>query len=248
MRELILRADDLGYSRGVNYGIRDAVEAGLIQTVGVMIAMPEAGHGLRLMDTQRLCLGLHFTACCGRPACDPAQVPSLVDEEGFFHSSHDYRSAGEDFVSEKEAGLEVRAQMEKFIGLVGRKPDYLDCHAAITPKLARALEETAGEYGVKYSAIPADWTQQVQVGGRMVRYFGGSVPDKTPLEQLQAIVDCPEEGCGIVIYHPGYLDEIIMTASSLTYPRIHETAMLCSDEARGLLQKSAAKCITYREL
>ncbi len=248
MRELILRADDLGYSRGVNYGIKDVVEAGLIRTVGVMTAMPDAEHGLRLLDGEQLCLGLHFSACSGSPVSDADQVPSLVDEEGRFYSSRYYRSAREDFVNEEEAVREVRAQMEKFICLAGRKPDYLDCHAAITPKLERALSNTAKEYGVKYSALPVDWAQPIQVGGRLVRYFGGSGQGKTPAEQLRSIVECSGDVCGIVIYHPGYLDETIMTASSLTQQRIYETSMLCSEEAKEILRKGKAKCITYREL
>ena len=34
MKYLLIRADDLGYSEGVNYGIAAAVAAGLVRSVG----------------------------------------------------------------------------------------------------------------------------------------------------------------------------------------------------------------------
>ena len=39
MKYLLIRADDLGYSEGVNYGIAAAVAAGLVRSVGVMTNM-----------------------------------------------------------------------------------------------------------------------------------------------------------------------------------------------------------------
>ena len=49
MKYLLIRADDLGYSEGVNYGIAATVAAGLVRSVGVMTNMPAAVHGLGLL-------------------------------------------------------------------------------------------------------------------------------------------------------------------------------------------------------
>ena len=59
MKYLLIRADDLGYSEGVNYGIAAAVAAGLVRSVGVMTNMPAAVHGLGLLHGHSLCLGQH---------------------------------------------------------------------------------------------------------------------------------------------------------------------------------------------
>ena len=40
MKRLLIRADDLGYSEGINCGIAAAVAAGLVRSVGVMTNMP----------------------------------------------------------------------------------------------------------------------------------------------------------------------------------------------------------------
>ena len=49
MIKLLLRADDLGYSEAVNYGIEKTVREGLIRSVGLMPNMPAAAHGLTLL-------------------------------------------------------------------------------------------------------------------------------------------------------------------------------------------------------
>ena len=36
MKQLLIRADDLGYSDGVNYGIAKAVNKGVVKSVGVI--------------------------------------------------------------------------------------------------------------------------------------------------------------------------------------------------------------------
>lgn len=57
MKRLLIRADDLGYSRGVNYGIVDSVRGGLVGSVGVMTNMESVDHGLELLDGLDVCLG-----------------------------------------------------------------------------------------------------------------------------------------------------------------------------------------------
>ena len=84
MKRLLLRADDLGYSEAVNYGIAKTVREGLIRSVGLMPTMPAARHGLALLEGMDICLGQHTDICIGRPAADPALIPSLVDETGMF--------------------------------------------------------------------------------------------------------------------------------------------------------------------
>ena len=81
MKRLLIRADDLGYSEGINCGIAAAVAAGLVRSVGVMTNMPAAVHGLGLLYGRPLCLGQHTNICVGRPLTDPARIPSLCTPE-----------------------------------------------------------------------------------------------------------------------------------------------------------------------
>ena len=65
MKQLLIRADDLGYSDGVNYGIAKAVNKGVVKSVGVMTNMPTAMDGLKLLKKENVCLGQHTNICVG---------------------------------------------------------------------------------------------------------------------------------------------------------------------------------------
>ncbi|MDT2732729.1 ChbG/HpnK family deacetylase [Streptococcus parauberis] len=99
VKNLLFRADDLGYSEAVNYGIAKTLEFGLVKSLGVMINMPATQHGMDLVKDFDIALGLHTNICAGRPLTDAALIPSLVDEHGYFKSSKLYRTSQEDFLN-----------------------------------------------------------------------------------------------------------------------------------------------------
>ena len=123
MKQLIIRADDIGYSEAVNYGIEKSVKEGLIGSAGLMPNMPFAEHGLKLLEGTGIAIGQHTNMCLEKPCSDPKDIPSLVDENGYLKSSRTYREAfknGEDFVVVEEAVLEIEAQYRRFKELVGK--------------------------------------------------------------------------------------------------------------------------------
>ena len=54
MKQLLIRADDIGYSYAVNVGIARTVNEGLVRSAGLMPNMPEAQGDLRLVDYRDL--------------------------------------------------------------------------------------------------------------------------------------------------------------------------------------------------
>ncbi|WP_300920539.1 ChbG/HpnK family deacetylase, partial [uncultured Dubosiella sp.] len=70
MKKIIVRADDLGYSKGVNLGIEESVRNGIIRSVGFMTNMPESRNGYDLIKDLDVCLGQHTNICVGKPLCD----------------------------------------------------------------------------------------------------------------------------------------------------------------------------------
>lgn len=63
--QLIVRADDIGYSEGVNYGIEKSVKSGIVRSVGLMPNMAAAAHGLKLLEGTGVCIGQHTNLCIG---------------------------------------------------------------------------------------------------------------------------------------------------------------------------------------
>lgn len=158
MKKLLMRADDLGFSEAVNYGIAKMVREGLIRNCGVMVNMDATEHGGRLLEGASCCLGLHCNVSVGRPLCPPEEVPSLVDSRGIFHSSRRYREAAREFATVEDFHRELTAQYRRFLELFGRKPAYFEAHTVRSENLRRALEQVAEENGLFYQPSFCDFT------------------------------------------------------------------------------------------
>jgi hypothetical protein len=129
-RRLIVNADDLGLTPGVNQGILEAHQRGILTSTTVMINLPDAEAGIRLLQHKapRVGIGLHLNLTTGRPVLPPEQIPSLVGADGLFPYNADDPLACLDSMNADEAVAEIHAQFERFVQIAGRKPDHLDSH------------------------------------------------------------------------------------------------------------------------
>ena len=80
MKKILIRADDLGYSEGVNYGIAKSVKEGIIKSVGVMSNMPTVAHGLKLLEgVDMIDVIPSFFACCNAMMASSFEgIPSSI--------------------------------------------------------------------------------------------------------------------------------------------------------------------------
>ncbi len=248
MKRLILRADDLGFSEGVNCGIAKSVRDGLIRNVGIMTNMPAAPHGVRLLEGLSVCLGQHTNICAGRPLTDPKLIPSITDANGEFRTSKEYRSAKEDFVVLEEVILEIEAQYQRFKELTGRKPSYFEGHAVASANFFKGLSIVAERHGLKYLALSLDGP--VYFGhSKLYMHMESMMPDYDPMESLRKMKfhEAADEA-DIFICHPGYLDAYIMRVSSLTVPRVLEVEMLTGQELREFIKEQNIETVTFDDL
>lgn len=250
MKRLLVRADDLGYSEGVNYGISKSVKEGIVGSVGVMTNMPAVTHGLKLLENTDVCLGQHTNISVGQPLTDPSLIPSITNEKGEFKSSKEYRQAKKDFVVLDEVVLEIEAQYKRYIELMGEKPHYIDGHAVASDNFFKGLEIVAQKYGLKYS--PFSMEGEVQINHKQVRINMEAIApdmDYNPFESLKKTVEqAGKEGYCMFVCHPGYLDGYILRNSSLTLPRPLEVDMLCDPRTRKWLEELNIELITYDNL
>jgi predicted glycoside hydrolase/deacetylase ChbG (UPF0249 family) len=132
MKRLIINADDFGYDDGVVRGIIDLDREGVITSTSCMTNMPawpQAAAYLR--ERNGLGAGVHLVFNEGPPVLPVERVPTLLGEDGQFL---DDRQILRSFRSGTTAQLraEFRAQIERFTADVGRPPDHLDNHCAIS--------------------------------------------------------------------------------------------------------------------
>jgi hypothetical protein len=155
MKRLIVNADDLGKDEGVVRGIVDLHQAGVLTSTSCMTNMPAwplAAAYLR--QHPEFGAGVHLTFNVGRPVLPAGQVPALVGRDGHFLSdSRILRSLRLGTTSQLRA--ELQAQIERFVSDVGRHPDHLDNHCAVSyvrPDRFRVTLELAREYGLPIRA------------------------------------------------------------------------------------------------
>jgi len=250
---LIVRADDIGYSEAVNYGIEKSIRYGIIGSAGLMPNMPSASHGLNLIKDLDVCLGQHTNLCLGRPCSDPSKIPSLVQKNGQFKTSKEFRLAfkeGRDLIDVDEAIIEIEAQYHRFVELTGQKPDYFEAHAIASNNLFKALEIVAKEFNLPYS----DVSPMMNLGtfnGKPIAHcpMNSMDEDYDPWQALYHAVDsCREDIPNVFVCHPGYLDYYLLSNSSLTVNRTKEVEMLCDSNVKAWLDERNVELITYRDI
>lgn len=191
MKQVIVNADDLGLTPGVNRGIVEAHRKGIVTSTSVMITLPDAPAGLELALTEapNLGLGLHLNLTAGRPILPAARVPSLVTGDGQFHHISAWPAAMEGFASD-DLRAEIEAQFDAFTQIAGRAPDHLDAHhhsAYLHPAALRALCDLAVEHGLPVRSPMLD--QPDAASGVLVhQMLAGFQPERLPslLESLRA--------------------------------------------------------------
>ena len=78
--KIIFRADDLGFSEAVNYGIRKAIVDGVITCTGLMPNMPYAAAGYALVKDTGVEVGQHTNICVGRPLTNSVPAAKYAPE------------------------------------------------------------------------------------------------------------------------------------------------------------------------
>ena len=246
MKRILVRADDLGYCEAVNYGIAKAVKEGIIRSVGLMPNMEAAEHGVQLLKGTPVCFGQHTNICEEYPLTDPALIPSLVQANGKFKNKAEYRQAKEDFVVLEEVILEIEAQLRRFVELVGEEPHYLEGHAVPSANFFKGLEIVAQRHGLHYLGMNPAGTVRFR-NTELFSSMDSMKPDYDPFQSLMeaALRDVGENGCVMMICHPGYVDEYVYETSYLTRQRAQEVAMCIAPETKQWLEENQVQVVTY---
>lgn len=249
MKRLLIRADDLGFSEGTNYGIEKTIRDGIIRSVGLMPNMPAAQHGFGLIKDLDVCIGQHTNICVGKPLTSPEKIPSLIGEDGEFKTSREYRSAKEDFVVLEEVILEIEAQYERFVAITGREPQYFEGHAIASNNFFKGLEIVAARHGLQYLPFAPE-ADTIRFGSADLHVcLESMLPDYDPYLSLVNCLEAARENVvEMFICHPGYLDAYILEKSSLTIPRALEVEMCCNSKTKEYLKKNSVELVTYSDL
>jgi hopanoid biosynthesis associated protein HpnK len=130
LKELIVNADDLGLTPGVNRGIQRAFQHGIVTSASLLVTGSAFEDAVALArQNPNMDVGLHLALIEERAVLDPELLPTLVDETGRFP-----RTSGEFFkraflgrINWGEVEREVAAQIARF-QKTGLRLSHLNSH------------------------------------------------------------------------------------------------------------------------
>jgi chitin disaccharide deacetylase len=222
LKHLIINADDFGYTRGVNRGVREVYDRGTLTSAGLMVNTPGTAEAVTMArDMPRLSLGLHVNFT------NEAQRLFDLDDSA-------------------ACRVELRRQLDRFVELVGRLPSHVDSHQHVHRDSRRLLHfrELAREHGLPLREEPP----VVYLGGFYGQWeYGVSSPEKVGFDAIATIIRREvEDGVTELACHPGYAEP----EASLVYDseREIEVSTLCDPRLPQLLEEAGIRLISYDEL
>jgi chitin disaccharide deacetylase len=152
VKNLIVNADDLGWTEGVNRGIAVAHRSGIVTSASLLANGAAFASGVELArSTPVLGVGVHLNLSDGAPIAEPELVPSLVNDAGQFEGGPEallLRIAKRGVIL-REVEQEWEAQIEK-VKAAGIQPTHLDGHKHVhmLPGLFEIALRLAKRYGI----------------------------------------------------------------------------------------------------
>jgi predicted glycoside hydrolase/deacetylase ChbG (UPF0249 family) len=228
-RLLIVNADDLGLSAGVNRGIFEAHERGIVTSASLMVRWAAVREGAAYAKAHpRLGVGLHldFAEWCIR---EDQWVPL-------------YEVVNLD--DTRATRREVERQVELFMHLMDRPPTHLDSHQHVHQdvRVRSIVEEAARRLGV-----PVRHDGRVRYCGDFYGQDEHGLPYHEGIEAaaLERVIRAAPLGVTEVACHPGYDDGLeTMYASE----REMEVAALCDPRVRRAVEESGVRLVHFGEV
>lgn len=234
---LIMRADDVGYSDVANIGTFKTIDEGVITSADVMLDCPGAPDALKkLRERPWIGLGWHAAHCWGSPVLGAAQVPSLVNDRGWFKwtlkdgvklggwetpPTREALAQKMNEVNYDEALAEFRAEIMMCVDLYGRAPDCASGPMYGT-LVNEARRQVCEEFGIKYG-----WFTKGP-GGR----FADGQPCEPQYRSLDVFMPCQENGTNRYLldcpapYQPEKYDPIAAFKADADHIQGHETVQV----------------------
>lgn len=276
--KLIVHADDLGLSEKVNEGIVRAHLEGIVTSSSLMANGAAFEHAVRLIrSTPTLDVGVHLTLTGEAPVSKPADIPSLLNQDGHFN---DHANA---FVKRyllrkisleairKELDAQIRKAMDHGVAI-----SHLDGHQHIhmLPGIRRIVGELAKQYAIPSIRYPRERLHPYMLLekhgiGRLIQllalntfcaiarttdarrpdFFAGFFFGGNLTEEnlIKVLKHLPSSGVCELMCHPG-LQDTDSRYKHWGYPWERELDALTSQNVKTLLQRRGVELIPYSAL
>jgi predicted glycoside hydrolase/deacetylase ChbG (UPF0249 family) len=228
LKLLVVNADDFGSSRGVNRGIMEAHERGIVTSASLMVYGAAAGEAARYGRARpELGLGLH------------------VDLRSWRVDKRPWSRVRSERKLKAAVVKELRGQLEEFQRLIGRDPSHLDSHHhrhRIEP-LPSIFSELAQELEIPLR----HFTPAIRFCGDFYGQDGQGRPKPEAIlpHALVALLGRLPSGVTELGCHPGYTDGL---KAWYRNERVQEIRSLCDARVRRAVERFGITLISFREI
>ncbi len=134
---------------------------------------------------------------------------------------------------------ELERQIEKFIAIVGKKPDHIDTHKRRTTD--EGIKEVLEAYARNHS-IPVRNFNAKHIGS-----FGINSNDAS-VAQLKRSIDEATDKNNELMTHCGYSDDYLREHSSYSDPREQELASICDPSIKQYIANKGLQLISWKRV
>lgn len=275
---LIVNADDLGWSDGVNEGIFRAHREGIVTSATLAANMPAAGAAAaRLESLPGLGVGVHLNACQG-PALSATGREVLAGRGGMMDSTGAAvirRCIFRRRRTLKALEAEFDAQICRALEL-GVRATHLDTHRHVHawPAVFRLVARLCSRYDIAFvrwhrevlpAGAPPPEPRQRRIGSALTRLgrrcrkiapqriatngtLGVAHTGRIDVAFLLAAVEALRPGATEIMVHPGYAEDLPDAESRLRQSRRAEVEALCDPRLAERIAASNIELIHYGHL
>lgn len=227
---LIVNADDFGLTTGVNRGIIECHEDGIVTSASLMVRQTFAGEAAEYAHgCPQLGVGLHV------------DLGEWEFQSGQWLPVYEVVPLGDPAAVRKE----VARQIKLFFSLMATSPTHLDSHQHVHRRdpARTVLQDFARELAVPLR----HFTPSVQYCGE----FYGQTSEGEPLpkaierEGLIEILAGIPDGVTELACHPGYPEDL---DTAYAGERVHEIGALCDDRIRQVITEKEIQLISFAQV
>jgi predicted glycoside hydrolase/deacetylase ChbG (UPF0249 family) len=268
-KQLIVNADDFGFTPDVNAGIVEAHRRGILTATTLMANGDAFDDAVRLAKaTRALDIGCHLVLIGGRSLVSGRAFPATVPRLAAALASREIRPYEE-----------LKPQVVRILE-AGVRPSHLDTHkhTHLAPPVLDAVARLGEEFDIRWVRRPFDFPLQAmrgivpplkrmtsdalglvrrrfhrvldRHGCRTTDHFAGfQITGRFRTAELVELVGMMPEGSTELMVHPGHCGEELRRARTrLKESREHELAALVAREVRDEVERNRIELVRYRDL
>jgi predicted glycoside hydrolase/deacetylase ChbG (UPF0249 family) len=263
-RQLVVNADDFGFTPDVNSGIVEAHRRGILTATTLMANGDAFDDAVRLArETPSLDVGCHLVLIGGKSLVTGNPLPATVVQLMRALARRQIRLYDE-----------LAAQTQRMIA-AGIQPTHLDTHkhTHLAPPVLEAVARVAHDFGITWVRRPFDFPVGALGAPRLTRLVNGAVgflrgrvqrvlaahgcrtvdhfvgfqlTGRLGREELVALAAALPEGSTELMCHPGHLGDALRNAHTrLKESRERELAALIAPEVREALQRHCIELVNF---